>query len=249
MKSLCTALLVIAVLAFAPRMAPSQDLDTIIEHIDTLFRSKSSHSSLRMEIVTPDWQRTLELEMWTEEMDKTLVRIHAPRKEKGVGTLRIDTEMWNYLPKTNKVIKVPPSMMNASWMGSDFTNDDLVNEVSFIHDYSHEFTEVEDAPELICIKSYPHEGVPVVWGWVITGVEPGSLLPQWQRFYEESGEKIRTLTFSEPRTFGTRTIPTLLTLVPHTKLGNQTSFQYLDVEFDAELPKGIFSLRTLRSGK
>ena len=249
MKRIFTTLLVVAGLAFTPRPAPAQDLDTIIEHIDTLFRSKSSHGSLRMDIVTPDWQRTLEMEMWTEGMDKTLVRIHAPRKEKGVGTLRIDDEMWNYLPKTNKVIKVPPSMMNASWMGSDFTNDDLVSEVSFIRDYSHEFIEVEDAPELICIKSIPHDGVPVVWGWLITGVEPDSLLPQWQRFYEESGEKIRTLTFSESRTFGTRTIPTVLTLVPHTKEGNQTSFRYLEVTFDEELPKGIFSLRALRSSK
>ena len=121
--------------------------------------------------------------------------------------------------------------------------------MSFVRDYTHEFVDVDDAPDLICIKSIPHEGVPVVWGWVITAVDPESLLPQWERFYEESGEKIRTLTFTEPQTFGTRTIPTVLTLVPHTKEGNQTSFRYLDVEFDVELPSGLFSLRTLRSGK
>jgi len=225
----------------------AQDLDEILEHIDALFRSTTSHGTLRMKITTPDWQRTLEMEIWTEGMDKTFIRIDSPRKEKGVATLRLDNEMWNYLPKTNKVIKVPPSMMNASWMGSDFTNDDLVSEISFVRDYTHEFIDIADAADLVCIKSVPRDGVPVVWGWLVTAVHPESLLPQWERYYEESGDLLRTLTFSEPRTFGERTIPTMLTLVPHYKEDSQTSFEYVDIEFDKELRSDIFSLRNLRS--
>lgn len=98
----------------------------IVKQIDELYRSESSYSELEMEIITPHWERTLKMKAWSKGMEKTFIRILAPAKEKGMVTLRIGNEMWNYLPKTNKVIKVPPSMMMSSWMGSDFTNDDLV---------------------------------------------------------------------------------------------------------------------------
>ena len=124
---------------------------------------------------------------------------------------------------------------------------DLVNEISFVRDYDHEITEVPDAGDLVCIKSVPHEGVPVVWGWLITAVDPESLLPQWERSYDESGDLLRTMVFSKPRTFGARTIPTMLTLTPHHKEESQTSFEYMDMEFDVELKGDIFSLRNLRS--
>ncbi|MFZ5979884.1 MAG: outer membrane lipoprotein-sorting protein, partial [Candidatus Zixiibacteriota bacterium] len=110
------------------------DIKRLIHEVDTLYRSEASYAELEMEIITPHWQRTLAMDSWTEGMDKTFIRIKEPLKEKGVATLRIDNEMWNFLPKTNKVMKIPPSMMMSSWMGSDFTNDDLVKEFSLFED-------------------------------------------------------------------------------------------------------------------
>ena len=152
--------------ATASAQAGGHDINQIIKKIDELYRSESSYSEVEMEIVTPRWQRTLSMKMWTKGMKKTFIRILSPRKEKGMGTLRIGNEMWNYLPKVNKVMKVPPSMMMGSWMGSDFTNDDLVDEISYLEDYTYEFEEVESPREgLLYIKAVPDEDVPVVWGY------------------------------------------------------------------------------------
>ena len=115
----------------------------LVKKIDQIYRSKTSYAEFEMEIVTPRWQRTLSLDSWTEGTKKTFFRINEPKKEKGVATLRIENEMWNYLPKTNKVIKIPPSMMMSSWMGSDFTNDDLVKEFTLFEDYTYELIDFE----------------------------------------------------------------------------------------------------------
>ena len=245
----CAALLLPLILA-VPSRATGHDLDTVIRTIDEMFRSTSSHTVVEMQIVTPDWERTLEMEMWTLGMDRTFVRILSPRKEKGVGTLRIDKDMWNYLPKVGKTIKVPPSMMTSAWMGSDFTNDDLVSEISFVRDYSHEFTTVEGGDKAhLYIESVPHDGVPVVWGAVITAVEESGYLPVWEKYYDEKGRLMRSFYFTEPRMFGKRRIPAVLTVVPEKKEGNRTVMVYREAEFDVEIDDDVFTLRHLRSTK
>ena len=232
----------------APLDAPAgHDIDAVLEKIDQLFRSGSSQATVEMKIVTPDWERTMRMEVWSQGTEKTLIRITEPRKERGMGTLRIDTEMWNYLPRVAKVIKVPPSMMTASWMGSDFTNDDLVSQISFINDYDHRFVEVEDAGELLCIESIPHEGVPVVWARLVTAVTPDDYLPVWERSYDERGRLIRTMEFTEPRMFGDRRMPALVTIIPQNEEGNRTVMRYEEAVFDIEIDDNVFSLRNLRS--
>lgn len=226
------------------------DVDAIIAKLDELYRSKSSHAMIEMEIVTPHWERTLELEAWTEGLDRTFIRVHAPRKEAGMATLRIDREMWNYLPRINKVIKVPPSMMSSSWMGSDFTNDDLVNEVTLREDYTVELITIDDPePRMLYIKATPHEGVPVVWGHYVTAVREGSYLPVWEEYYDDDGRATRRAEFSDVGTFDGRTIPATMTMISlsEQREGHRTTLRYTDIEFDVDVDNNVFTLRNLRS--
>ncbi len=224
------------------------DVNAIIKKVDELYRSESSYAELEMEIVTPHWQRTLAMNTWTEGMDKTFIRITAPKKERGVATLRMGNEMWNYLPKTNKVMKIPPSMMMSSWMGSDFTNDDLVREYSLFEDYTYELIDVDEGrDDLYYVKSIPREGLPVVWGYIIIAVRKGDYLPEWQKYYDEKGSLMRIWSFSDIKTFGDRTIPSVMEIVPLNKEGHKTVMRYLKAEFDSEFDRDTFSLRNLRS--
>jgi hypothetical protein len=201
-----------------------------------------------MEIVTPHWTRTLDMKGWTEGTKKTFIHILSPAKERGVATLRIGSEMWNYLPKTNKVMKVPPSMMMSSWMGSDFTNDDLVKEFTLFEDYDYELIRPDSAREdVLYVKCTPHDGVPVVWGHIVVAARKSDHIPLWQKYYDEKGELMRTMTYSEVKEMGGRIIPTVTELVPHNKEGHRTVFRYTKAEFNVDIGKDIFSLRNLRS--
>jgi outer membrane lipoprotein-sorting protein len=218
----------------------------VIDRIDKLYRADSSYALMEMQIVTSHWQRTLRLRAWSEGTEKTFIRILEPAKERGTATLRIGSEMWNYLPKTDKVIRIPPSMMMSSWMGSDFTNNDLVKEFSFTEDYEFQYTSVQD-PEQgeLYIKCIPKPGRPIVWGWVVLAVDAGSLLPKTEKYYDEKGELMRTMSFGEVKTFDGRKIPSVMELVSQNKEGQKTVIRYLEAEFNIEVPAGTFTTRNL----
>jgi len=222
--------------------------EQIVKKIDELYRSHSSAASFEMEIMTSHWKRTLKMNAWSLGMEKTFIRILEPKKERGIATLRIGNEMWNYLPKTNKVIKIPPSMMMSSWMGSDFTNDDLVKEFTFLEDYHFEFTDVS-SPEkgLLYVKCIPKKNLPIVWGHIIISVKEENNMPVWQKYYDEKGQLMRELFYREVKSFGTRQIPSIMELVPTTKKGNKTIVRYIKAEFDIKVSEEIFTLRNLRT--
>jgi len=180
-------------------------------------------------------------------MDKTFIRILEPKKERGIATLRLGNEMWNYLPKTNKVMKIPPSMMMSSWMGSDFTNDDLVKEFTFIESYHFQLITPENPqPGVLYVKCIPKEGLPIVWGHIIIAVRQQDYMPLWQKYYDEKGKLMREMIFKEEKAFGQRKIPSVLELIPRTKKGHKTVLRYLEATFDKKIDENIFTLRNLR---
>ncbi|MBN1697721.1 MAG: outer membrane lipoprotein-sorting protein [Spirochaetales bacterium] len=242
---LCLLLAVVSAVPLAAQKRPP--IDDVVKRIDDLYRADSSYGVLLMNITNPHWKRSLRMRVWTKGTEKTLIRILEPEKERGVGTLRIENEMWNYLPKTNKVIKIPPSMMMSSWMGSDFNNNDLVSEFTFVKDYRFEYTEVDDGDEnTLYIKCTPREGRPIVWEYVVMAVIPGSLIPKWQRFYSENDELMRTMYYRDIKTFNGREIPSVIELIPTGEKENSTVLEYLELDFEQAVPDSFFTLRNLR---
>ncbi len=233
------------------------DIQEVISAVDQLYRHDSSHTLLEMTIETPHWERTLKIESWSEGMDRVLIRIREPSKERGMGTLRIDNEMWNYLPRTNKVMKIPPSMMMSSWMGSDFKNNDLVKEFTFIDDYDFSYiseSEVADehvAPssseDLLYLECVPKAGRPIIWGHVVLIVDAEDLIPRRELYYDEHGVLMRTMRFSDVTDFGGTRLPAVMELKPQAKPGNRTVIRYLEAEFNIPLREDTFTLRNLRT--
>jgi len=220
----------------------------ILNKVDDLYRGTSSHGTMTMEVVTAHWKRTLSLEFWSKGKDKSLIHILAPLKEKGTATLRAGNEIWNYLPKVNRVIKLPSSMMSASWMGSHFTNDDLVKESRFTDDYDCKITfqgvrKGENVIELSCI---PQPDAPVVWGKVEIVVQRSDYLPIVMQYYDEGLRPARTMTFSKFTKMSGRTLPAVLTLVPVDKPREKTIVVYDKITFDLSMKDEVFSIRNLQ---
>ncbi|MFQ6038965.1 MAG: outer membrane lipoprotein-sorting protein [Candidatus Aminicenantales bacterium] len=223
------------------------EAERIVRKIDELYRASTSEALVEMQIITPHWERTLKMRAWTKDMDRTFIRILEPKKERGIATLRIGNEMWNFLPKTNKVLKIPPSMMMSSWMGSDFTNDDLVKEFTFLESYHFEMADVPNSePGVLYVKCVPKEGLPIVWGHILVAVREEGYLPLWQKYYDEKGRLVREMVFKEVRTFGERKLPSIVELIPTTKQGHKTVLRYIEARFDIPLNPEIFTLRNLR---
>jgi outer membrane lipoprotein-sorting protein len=244
MKSLINTLL--SLLLFLPiHIALAEDdAAVLLKKIDGLFRSKSSIATMKMRIITPNWQRTLTMQSWTLGMDDTFIRVLSPRKDRGVATLKKDKEMWNYFPKINKVIKVPPSMMMGSWMGSDFTNDDLVREVSLVEEYQVAKSVEGEYYRLTLI---PKKDTVTVWGKIEFIVNQQTLLPVEQSYYNEKGDKVRRMLFSDIRDFSGKKMPAIMTMIPLNKTGHKTVIEYVEAVFDTDIGDNIFTLRNLQT--
>jgi outer membrane lipoprotein-sorting protein len=241
-------MIVVLLLPLTTNAADEPDVTEIVKKLDELYRSESSYAEFEMEITTPHWTRTLQMNAWTEGMEKTFIRILSPAKEKGVSTLRIEDEMWNYLPKTDKVMKIPPSMMMSSWMGSDFNNNDIVAEYTYLDDFHFKLVTPEDAVDsLLYVESIPKEGVPIVWDKVLTAVRKSDYIPVWENYYDDDGKLMRVMKFGDIREFDGKVIPSIMQLVPQNEEGHETVVRYLDVDFNPDISEDVFSLRNLRS--
>jgi Outer membrane lipoprotein-sorting protein len=231
--------------------AAAQTPQEIVDRVDRLLRGASSQGDLTMHITTHQWQRSLELRIWSLGTDYTLVRLLAPQKEAGTATLKVKTDVWNYLPRVDRTIKIPPSLMMGSWMGSHFTNDDLVKESRMARDYdiTASFDGERDGVAVWELTLIPKPDAAVVWGKVIEQVRKNDLMPLWARYYDDAGHLARTLTFGDFAMVGGRKIPTRLTVVPADKPDESTVIVYRDLRFDVGLTPGFFSLRALRSAR
>lgn len=249
-----SALTLLGARAFAQEPSSPDDLAKIkalSARLDALYRAKSSKGVMSMEIITPQYTRTLKMEVTTKGLKHTLIRIMEPRKERGISTLKKGDEMWNYLPKVKKEIRIPPSMMMGSWMGSDLTNDDLVRSSSWEQDYTASIEPQGTDTATLCVRYTPKPKAPVTWSKIIGCFDRKEQLPRSQDFYDEKARLVRQLRFDQVRELGGRRIPTRMTIIPYAqdKKGHQTSIQYEQMSFDVDIDEQVFSLSNLRRGR
>jgi hypothetical protein len=241
-------MVLVAVLA-APLPA-QQSAREIVDRVDQLLRGRSSHGTVTMDVATAEWTRSLDLEIWSLGTEYALVRVLAPRKDAGTATLKSGNDLWNYLPRVDRTIKLPPSLMSAAWMGSHFTNDDLVKESRLIEDYDIEIG-YEGPRDGVAVWEFvltPKPEAPVVWGRIEEQVRRDDLMPVWARFYDERGELARTMTFSDFRRLGGRLVPARTVVQPADKPGETTVLVYRELAFDVGLEPSFFSLQRLQQG-
>ncbi|MFA5879419.1 MAG: outer membrane lipoprotein-sorting protein [Candidatus Margulisiibacteriota bacterium] len=224
----------------------AMDVNTIIAKSDDLMRGKTNYSKITITTKTPKWERTMKLESWSEGTNKSFIKINYPLKDQGTTFLKIKNDFWQYIPKIERTIKFPPSMMLQSWMGTDFTNDDLVKESSLINDYNHKL--LSETKDTYIVESIAKPDAPIVWGKLIQVIDKTHFYPIKIDYYDEDNQLVRTLIYTEPKAFTDRMIPSVWTMVPKSgdKLGNTTVVQIDYMEFNKNVPN-LFTLQALKN--
>jgi outer membrane lipoprotein-sorting protein len=221
----------------------------IVKKADEKMRGeKSSESMLTMQIIRPTWTRSVTFKTWSLGTDYSMVLILEPAKEKGQSFLKRRNEMWSWNPAINRIIKLPPSMLAQGWMGSDYTNDDLLNQSSIVVDYTHSIVGNEILLNKDCYKInlVPKENAPVVWGKLILWISKEDFLQLKAEYYDEDGYLVKTETASEIRNMEGRIIPTRFVLVPAEKTGNRTLITLNAIKFNVSLAESFFSQQNLQ---
>jgi outer membrane lipoprotein-sorting protein len=222
----------------------------IVRKADEKFNGeKSSIMTMSMTIIRPTWQRTVEFKNWSLGRDFALTLITAPAKDEGQTFLKRGTEMWSWNPSISRLIKLPPSMMSQGWMGSDYTNDDILKESSVVNDYTHEIIGEETIDGRLCykIKMVARENAAVVWGHQIRWIDKKDFLVLRTELYDEDGILVRTETGSEIKTMDGRLIPTRLELMPAEEPGNKTVVNITDIKFNVVIAESFFSQQNMKN--
>jgi outer membrane lipoprotein-sorting protein len=237
----------LVLLAATAIAADNPEALAIAKKCDAALKGKSQYGHATMTVHRPEWQRSLDMTFWYRYPNDTFIRITAPAKEAGSGTLRLGTNMWMYLPSVERVIKIPPSLMLQAWMGSDFTNDDLVKESSLVDDYTHRITgeTVEDGDACYRLEATPKPSAAVVWGKLVLLIRKSDYLPRREQFYDDRGVLQKDLSFGEIRRAGDRNFPMRWRMVTVTKPGHETILEYSQLEFDRPIRADIFTRQNL----
>ena len=247
-KAMARKLLVASVLTILPILIKGQNAKEIVETMDKKWRGDYVTQELTMRVVRPSWERSISMKSWGRGLDYSMIYITAPAKEKGQVFMKRDKEMWNWVPSIDRMIKLPPSMMQQSWMGSDFTNDDLIRESSVVRDYEHSIIGEEEILDRLCykIQLIPKPEAPVVWGKVILWITKADYLQLKIEFYDEDEFLVSTQHLSDIKQMGGREIPCILEMVPADEEGKKTVIEILTADYNTEVKESFFSQQNMK---
>lgn len=228
--------------------AQAQEASEIIKLSEDHLRGESSTAEISIEIERRLWSRTIDIKVWSLGSDYSLILMQAPIRDKGTVYLKRKKEIWNWQPKIKKIIKLPPSMMMQSWMGSDFTNDDLVKESSVLFDYTNKIIGDTLLLGLPCciIELLPKPDAPVVWGKIKLFIDLENYLQLATEFYDEDGYLINKMKVSEIKTFGNRVLPSLLTMTSVEEKGQRTILRYKSIDFNTGIMEDFFTKENMK---
>ncbi len=231
-------------LALADGPPPIEQVQALM---DEVYRSKTAIARIEMEIHKGTRVRKMRMKMWSKGQTHSLIVLESPERDKGTATLKVDKNLWNYLPKISRTIRIPPSMMLGSWMGSDFTNDDLVKDASYRDDFNASWGGESKSPDgwLLNMEAKPDKVG--LWKRIEMIVTKDGRLPIQAKYFDRKGQLARTMYFEETKDMGGRTIPSVMRIVPADKTDQSTVMRYLEIQFDAPVPDSTFSLTRLKS--
>jgi len=225
--------------------ANAPEASELLRTMDGLFESTGTTARAEIVIVTPKKTRTMQMKFWSKGEEHALMVIEAPPRDAGTATLRVEQNLWNYLPKISRTIRVPPSMMMGAWMGSDLTNDDIVKDSSLEDDYDSELVGRSEDPSGWLVRLTAKPDLVGLWSRIEVVFNDETGLPLLSRSYDRKERLSRTMYFEDVRTMGGRLVPSVMRIVPEREEGRSTTFRYLDVEFNVDLPDDTFSLARL----
>lgn len=226
-----------------------QDALTIVKKADEKMRGNTLQAEMIIRTVRPSWSREMECKTWMKGTKLAMIMIQSPAKDRGIAFLKKKKEVWNWMPALERTIKLPPSMMSQSWMGTDFTNDDLVKESSIVEDYVHSLKDdtVIQGRDCYIIQMIPRPEAAIVWSKVIVCIDKKDFLELHSRFYDEDGKLVNIMNSYDIKLMHDRIIPTRFEMIPADKKGQKTEMIYKSIIYNKPIDDNLFSVEKMKT--
>ena len=224
-------------------------LTKLLDKMNDIWSGKSSKGQMTMEVKKEYYSRSMTMDLWSLGQNYFLTKIVKPKKDKGIASLKRNDDMYNYLPKINKTIRIGKAMLGGSWMGSHITNDDMVRMSRYTSDY--DYSEVKDAKlekGQMLIRLIPHKNSAVVWGRIDMTIDLKKEAPVKNVYFDQNMKAVREFTFDKLQKQDDRYIPMITRVTPLTaeEKGEYTEIRYEKLIFNVDLDESWFSLSQLK---
>lgn len=221
----------------------------IVQKADEKMRGKTSQAEMVIKTIRPTWSREITVKTWMKGSEHAIILLMAPIKDKGIVFLKRKKEVWNWMPSLEKTIKLPPSMMSQSWMGTDFTNDDLVKESSIVLDYNHQIVGDSTINNRLCytILMIPKPDASIVWGKLLVYIDKMDFLELHTKFYDEDGSLVNTMNAFDIKIMDGRLIPTTFEMIPANKNNQKTIMTYKSIQYNKPIDDVFFTVEKMKS--
>ncbi|WP_255233396.1 outer membrane lipoprotein-sorting protein [Aliifodinibius salipaludis] len=238
----------LVLMIFCPSILFGQDATEIVTKAHEKMQGEQSLAEMTMQIIRPNWERSISMKAWSMGEDFSMILVTAPARDKGSAYLMRENEIWNWIPNVNRTVKMPPSMMSQSWMGSDFSNNDLVRESSIVTDYTHTLLADTTISEYDCykIEMHPKPEAPVVWSRVVTYISKDEYLQLRGEFYDEDDTLVRVMNGSDIKEMGGRLLPARMEMNPVEESAKKTIITYQQIDFDIDISEQFFSIQNMK---
>jgi hypothetical protein len=226
----------------------SQDATEIVKKADAKMRGNTLQAEMIIRTVRPSWTREMTVKTWAKGTQYSMILIKSPQKDEGIAFLKRKKEVWNWMPVLERTIKMPPSMMSQSWMGTDFSNDDLVKESSVLEDYTHSMLNDTLIADRVCYRILltPKPEAAVVWGKLILSIDKKDYIEMNTLFYDEEGELVNIMNAYDIKLMDGRLIPTRVEMIPADKRNQKTELIYKHVLYDRPIEESFFSIERMK---
>jgi len=241
--------ILLSLILYSSLYCSGQTAAEIVKKADDKMRGLSSHAIITITTIRPSWSREMTVETWTKGPELAMIMVRSPARDKGIVYLKRKKEVWNWIPALEKNIKLPPSMMSQSWMGTDFTNDDLVKESSVVNDYDHNILSDTIIANRACylISMIPKPNAAVVWGKIIVSIDKKDFLELHSRFFDEDGSLVNIMNAYDIKLMDGRLIPTKFEMIPMDKASHKTIMTYRSIEYNKPLEDRFFSTEKMKT--
>lgn len=242
-------LLIIAFFTLTFLKSFAQNAKEIVKLADQKMRGSTMQAEISIKTIRPTWSREMQCKIWMKGNQLSMIMITSPAKDKGIVFLKKKKEVWNWIPALERTIKLPPSMMSQSWMGTDFTNDDLVKESSIIEDYKHSIAgdTIYQKRNCYIIEMIPKPETAVVWSKVIIFIDKKDFLELHSLFFDDDGQLINTMNSYDIKQMHDRIIPTRFEMIPADKNGQKTEMIYKNIQYNKPIDDAFFSTNKIKT--
>lgn len=189
---------------------------------------------------------TKTLKLYGEGQEKSYALFLSPARDKGTAILRLNDNLWMYLPSAERTMKISGHMLRQSFMGSDFSYSDSTERLRLLELYDAAVTGAAELDgrnvyllELKAKQADANYFTRKLW------IDRERYVALRQEMYAKSGKLLKVMTIENVQKVGDRFFAAKVRMEDKLKQNTYSEMIFTNIRLDEPIPDSIFTMQNL----